>query len=65
MLGDSILVAPVFEAMTDVRDLYLPAGKWEHFFTGECFDLMEGQLFQKMKAPIGQPLVFKKIGEAD
>ena len=65
MLGDSILVAPVFQAKTDARDLYLPAGKWKHFFTHEVFDLAEGNYFQQMKAPIGQPLVFEKMSDVN
>lgn len=34
MLGDSLLVAPVFRA-DNVVDYYLPAGRWTHFLTGE------------------------------
>ncbi len=34
MLGDSLLVAPVYTA-DNVRDLYLPAGEWVDFWTGD------------------------------
>ena len=34
MLGDQLLVAPVFSAGGDV-DFYLPAGTWTHLLTGE------------------------------
>jgi alpha-D-xyloside xylohydrolase len=34
MLGDSLLVAPVFSA-DDAVNYYLPAGVWTNFFTGE------------------------------
>jgi alpha-D-xyloside xylohydrolase len=34
MLGDSLLVAPVFSASGEV-DYYLPEGKWLNFITGE------------------------------
>ncbi|MGN0652978.1 MAG: hypothetical protein ACI4KN_08250 [Gemmiger sp.] len=34
MLGDSILVAPVFRADGSC-DYYLPAGRWTHLLTGE------------------------------
>ena len=34
MLGDSLLVAPVFSPDGDVT-YYLPAGRWTNFFTGE------------------------------
>lgn len=34
MLGDSLLVAPVFQAAGDM-DYYLPPGEWTHLLTGE------------------------------
>ena len=34
MLGDSLLVAPVFSETGEVT-YYLPEGKWTHFFSGE------------------------------
>ncbi|KAK0625118.1 glycosyl hydrolases family 31-domain-containing protein [Bombardia bombarda] len=34
MLGESLLVAPVFEEDGDVQ-FYLPKGRWTNFFTGE------------------------------
>ena len=37
MLGDSLLVAPVFNS-DDIAHYYLPAGKWTNFFTGEVID---------------------------
>jgi alpha-D-xyloside xylohydrolase len=37
MLGDSLLVAPVFAADGDVR-YYVPAGRWTSFTTGEVIE---------------------------
>ncbi|MFV0575044.1 MAG: alpha-xylosidase [Vibrio sp.] len=37
MLGDSLLVAPVFSEQGDVS-YYLPAGKWTHLLTGEVVE---------------------------
>ena len=34
MMGDYLLVAPMFEGQTS-RKVYLPAGKWYDFYTGE------------------------------
>jgi alpha-D-xyloside xylohydrolase len=34
LLGDALLVAPVFNAVGDV-DFYLPAGRWTHLFSGQ------------------------------
>ena len=43
MLGDAVLVAPVFRA-DGVCDFYLPAGKWTHLLTGET---VEGGRWQR------------------
>lgn len=37
MLGEALLVAPVFRA-DGVVDYYLPAGRWTHLLTGEVID---------------------------
>ena len=37
LLGDALLVAPVFNAEGDV-DFYLPAGRWTHLLTGQQRD---------------------------
>jgi alpha-D-xyloside xylohydrolase len=37
MLGDSLLVAPVFAANGEVR-YYVPAGRWTRFTTGEVIE---------------------------
>ena len=37
MLGDAVMVAPVFRA-DGVCDFYLPAGKWTHLLTGETIE---------------------------
>lgn len=45
MLGDSLLVAPVFKASGEV-EYYLPEGKWINILTG---DVKEGGSWQKEK----------------
>lgn len=37
MLGDSLLVAPVFTS-NGIVDYYLPVGKWTNFFTGKIIE---------------------------
>ena len=37
MLGDDLLVAPVTRKGADARTIYLPAGRWRHFLTGEVY----------------------------
>ena len=40
LLGDDLLVAPVLKplAETDLRTLYLPAGRWTDYWTGEALE---------------------------
>ena len=38
LLGPDLLVAPVVEAGTTARQVYLPAGRWHDWATGEAFD---------------------------
>jgi sulfoquinovosidase len=54
MYGDSLLVAPVIEKDSSSVHVWLPEGRWTHFFTKELF--REG--YHQVKAPIGQPAVF-------
>lgn len=37
LLGDALLVAPLLEEKSLVRDVYLPEGEWYSFFTGKCY----------------------------
>ena len=37
MLGDSLLVAPIFNP-EGTADFYLPEGRWTSLITGECVD---------------------------
>lgn len=37
MLGDNLLVAPIFNDQS-IGEFYLPAGKWTNFFTGEVLE---------------------------
>jgi len=54
-----ILVAPVMNS-ENVRDIYLPEGKWVHFFTREVF---EGkQWLKNIEVPLDEMPVFVKSG---
>eukprot|EP00062_Callorhinchus_milii_P012189 gi/632958960/ref/XP_007895345.1/ PREDICTED: uncharacterized family 31 glucosidase KIAA1161 homolog [Callorhinchus milii] len=37
LIGDSLMVAPVVEKGTKIRDVYLPSGKWQSF-KGDLYD---------------------------
>ena len=38
MFCDNLLVAPIIGTESDEREVYLPAGEWENFFTGESVE---------------------------
>jgi alpha-D-xyloside xylohydrolase len=57
--GDNMLVAPVMNS-ENKRDIYLPEGKWVHFFTREVF---EGSRWLKnVLVPLDEMPVFVKQG---
>ncbi|MBQ6567702.1 MAG: family 31 glucosidase, partial [Treponema sp.] len=58
MFGADYLVAPVLHAGEREREVYLPAGNWEDFHTGEK---IAGGRRIKAAAPIDRIPVFKKI----
>lgn len=54
MLGDSLLVAPVFTVNGSV-EYYLPAGKWRKVLTGEFVD--GGRWMKEVHSPLSIPLL--------
>ena len=54
--GDSFLVAPVMNS-EGVRDVYLPAGSWVDFWTGENIE-SEGRWLKNVKSPLARLPVF-------
>ncbi|WP_079910069.1 TIM-barrel domain-containing protein [Paenibacillus sp. 32352] len=58
MVGDSLLVAPLFEGESE-RDVYLPAGVWYDFETGERW---EGGRTIRVSAGLDRIPVFVKNG---
>lgn len=58
--GDSMLVAPVMNS-ENKRDVYLPDGKWIHFFTGEVYT---GNIWLKdIETPLHEMPVFVRYGD--
>lgn len=66
MLGENILVAPVFNTGKDTRSVYLPGpAEWKHLWTGEVYSVgEEGHWIEKMATPIGEPAVFTQDTES-
>lgn len=58
MLGDELLVAPVFRRGETLREVFVPDGSWVDYWTGE---LIEGGRYHSVPAPIGQiPLLVRQ-----
>ena len=57
MFGGSLLVAPVLEAGARSREVYLPEGIWEDFYSGEQ---IEGGRVIKADAPLDKIPVFRR-----
>lgn len=55
LLGDDALAAPVVEPGAETRRVWLPAGPWEHLWSGEIFP---GGRYVTVPAPMGKPPVF-------
>jgi alpha-glucosidase len=59
VVGEHILVCPVLEPNAQSRHVYLPEGRWYHFFTDEKF---EGKKEVVVKTPLENIPVFIKEG---
>ncbi len=59
MIGDSVLVAPVYQPDKDKRMLYLPEGKWIDFWSKEVY---QGGEYLIVDAPLEKMPIFIKAG---
>ncbi|TDX52110.1 glycoside hydrolase family 31 protein [Orenia marismortui] len=59
MVGDSILVAPVYQPDRSERMVYLPEGEWYDFWTGNSYDGGKNII---AKAPLETMPIFIKAG---
>jgi alpha-glucosidase len=55
LLGSALLVAPIARPGTEYRHVYLPAGTWVHYWSGERFT---GPAHILAHAPLGEPAIY-------
>lgn len=60
MFGPALLIAPVTDVSATSRSVYLPAGKWYDFYTGQSYD--GGKLIPGVSAPVEKIPVFVRAG---
>jgi alpha-glucosidase len=61
LLGDALLVAPITRPGIEHRHVYLPAGTWVHWWTGEA---VTGPAHVLAHAPLGRPAVYARANAA-
>ncbi|GAP62303.1 hypothetical protein ARMA_0726 [Ardenticatena maritima] len=62
LVGTELLVAPVLDPQKETVDVYLPAGRWVHVWTGEVYGSPETGTHVRVSAPLGYPAVFYREG---
>ena len=62
MVGPDLMVAPVLDPGEDTVEVYLPAGRWVHLWSGEEHGSAREGVWETVPAPIGEPAVFYRKG---
>jgi alpha-glucosidase len=62
MVGSEFMVAPVLDLGEDAVEVYLPAGRWVHLWSGKEYGSAEEGVYQTVPAPIGEPAVLYQEG---
>jgi len=61
LCGNALLGAPITRPGVEYRHVYIPAGSWFHFWTGERVD---GPAHILVHAPLGQPAIYVRANTA-
>ncbi len=62
MVGPEFMVAPVLDPGERSVELYLPAGRWVHLWSGKSYGSPAAGTRVEVEAPLGKPAVFYKEG---
>ncbi len=64
MVGTEFMVAPVLDRGAESVEVYLPAGRWVHLWTGEVYGSggTGTGVYETVEAPVGEPAVFYREG---
>jgi alpha-glucosidase len=58
MVGRKLMVVPVLDPGKEIVEVYLPAGRWVHLWSGREYGSMDKGVYETVRAPIGEPAVF-------
>jgi alpha-glucosidase len=58
MVGPNLMVAPVLDPGEAMVEVYLPAGRWVHLWSGRKYGSLDKGVYETVRAPIGEPAVF-------
>ena len=65
MVGSDFMVAPILDPGERTVDVYLPAGRWVHVWSGREYGSTEEGVYETVPAPFGEPAVFyREVSEA-
>jgi alpha-glucosidase len=62
MVGREFMVGPVLDPGEKTVEVYLPAGRWVHLWSGRRYGTHEGGTRPTVDAPLGEPAVFFREG---
>jgi alpha-glucosidase len=62
MVGSELMVAPVLDPDEESVEVYLPAGRWVHLWSGRRYGSLDKGVYETVGAPISEPAVFYKEG---
>ena len=60
MVGSEFMVAPILDPSEETLEVYLPADRWVHLWSGKEYGSPTKGVYETVRAPIGEPAVFYK-----